>query len=136
MSIVYPTMLMLIGGHGSRRSLAFRVCLHSSVPCLLPRHMPLFSGFTPWGSLLQVWSLWISMATSVVFLFTLVDSLWSFLKQGCTLYLTLKISHLLFQVQAAAVPATPMPFNHHQEVWGWHLSCLNLIWSSRPWKRL
>ena len=118
----------MIGGHGSSRSHVFRVCLHSSIVfCLLSRHTPLFSSFTPWGSLFQVWNLWISMATSIVFLFTLVDSLWSFLKHGCTLYFTLTTSHLLFQVQAAPAPATPMPSNYDWEVLGWHLSSVSTL---------
>lgn len=82
---------------------------------LLPCHMLLTSGFTPWGLLLQVWNLWIPMTTVIVFLFTLVDTLYSFLKHSCTPYLTWshKALHLLFQVQVAASPATPMSYNHH-----------------------
>ena len=89
---------------------------------LISYHTPFFSGLTPYCSLLQMWNLGISMTTSIVFLCKLVDCLWSFLKHDSTPYLNFTTSHLLLQVQVAPAPATPMPSNHHREVWGWHLS--------------
>ena len=119
---------MIVGGHGSSGSLAFGFffCIvllffvYCHVTCLCSRILlPEVHCFRceiygfPWRP--------------QFFLFTLVDCLWSFLKHGCTPYVTFTTSYMLSQVHASAAPATSMPSNHHQKVWGWHLSSISTL---------
>ena len=124
--------MMTIGEHGSSRSLAFGVCLHSSIIlCLLSRHTPLISGLLPGftASGVSFIDFHDDLCCFVIYISRL---LMVSLKHDCTPYFTFTTSHLLFQVQAALAPATPMPSSQFEVCLRLaFVISLNLIWSSR-----
>ena len=111
--------------------------LHSSIVlCLLPCHMPLFSHFTPWGSLLQVWNLWISLATPVFFIYisrllVVIFETWLYsLRYFYDVIYVVSGSCICGSCYFHAIQSSP------ESVRLTFVIYLNLIWSSRAWKRL